>query len=179
VSRANKGRSPVHARRAVVALGSNLGDSIATLKAACARLAELKNSADFRVSPLYRSEAMGATVAQPDYLNAVASFDTIEPTLALWKAIETIEQALGRTRTQERNAARTIDLDLLLVGDEVLAAPTLTLPHPRMTERAFVLRPLVDIEPNIEIPGLDHAAAFLDRVATQRIERVAECVLWK
>jgi 2-amino-4-hydroxy-6-hydroxymethyldihydropteridine diphosphokinase len=165
-------------RRVMVALGCNLGDCVATLKAVCRDIAALPLANHFRASPVYRSAAIGGAGEQPDYFNAVVAFESTQATITLWHALERIERAHGRVRTRERNAARVIDIDLLLVGNATLATPSLTLPHPRLTERAFVLLPLLDLDPDATIPNLGRADAFLDRVRAQRIERVAQCELW-
>jgi 2-amino-4-hydroxy-6-hydroxymethyldihydropteridine diphosphokinase len=164
-------------RRVFVALGSNLGASIETLRDAVRRIAQLSQCANLACSSLYRSAPMATTSAQPDYINAVVSFDTTLSADSLWTQLVAIETALGRARTSERNAARAIDIDLLAVGDEQRNTETLTLPHPRMMERAFVLLPLLELEPDIEIIGKGRALTYLAQLAHQRIERLKDIQL--
>ena len=148
-----------------IGLGANLGDARAALRAAVRALAALPGTRVLRVSSLYRSAPVDA--GGPDYLNAVAELDTPLAPLALLHALQSIEQAAGRERPY-RNAPRTLDLDLLLHGDERLDSPELTVPHPRMGERAFVLLPLAELA-----PGLVRAEQ-LAAVTGQRIERVEQ-----
>lgn len=148
-----------------IGLGANLGDARAALRAAVRALAALPGTRVLRVSSLYRSAPVDA--GGPDYLNAVAELDTPLAPLALLHTLQSIEQAAGRERPY-RNAPRTLDLDLLLHGDERLDGPELTVPHPRMGERAFVLLPLAELA-----PGLVRAEQ-LAAVAGQRIERVEQ-----
>lgn len=131
--------------RAFVALGANLGDRLATLRAAVGELAALGDVT--AVSTVYETEPVGFA-EQPAYLNAVAALETSVPALDLLRALLAIERRQGRERSFA-NAPRTLDLDLLMYGDEELATPVLTLPHPRMHERAFVLVPLNEIAPDI------------------------------
>ncbi|MFT4243499.1 MAG: 2-amino-4-hydroxy-6-hydroxymethyldihydropteridine diphosphokinase [Acidovorax sp.] len=146
---------------AFIGLGANLGDAPAALRTALQALAALPETQLLRTSPLYRSAPVDAT--GPDFYNAVAALQTRLAPLALLRALQAIEQAAGRERPY-RNAPRTLDLDVLLYGDERIATPELTVPHPRMGERAFVLRPLADIAPERV------SAAQLAAVAGQRIE---------
>jgi len=148
-----------------IGLGANLGDARAALRVAVRALAALPGTRVLRVSSLYRSAPVDA--GGPDYLNAVAELDTPLAPLALLHALQSIEQAAGRERPY-RNAPRTLDLDLLLHGDERLDSPELTVPHPRMGERAFVLLPLAELA-----PGLVRAEQ-LAAVTGQRIERVEQ-----
>jgi 2-amino-4-hydroxy-6-hydroxymethyldihydropteridine diphosphokinase len=156
--------------RAYVGLGANLGDAAATLSAA---LAELDTIAHTRVaarSALYRTAPVDA--AGPDFFNAVAALDTRLPADALLDALQAVERRHGRQRSH-RNAPRTLDLDLLLYGDAVInEPPRLVVPHPRLHERAFVLVPLSQIAPEVEIPGQGHIRVWLEAVAGQRIARV-------
>jgi 2-amino-4-hydroxy-6-hydroxymethyldihydropteridine diphosphokinase len=156
--------------RAYVGLGANLGDARATLAAAFAALARLPDTALAARSPLYRSAPVDA--GGPDYLNAVAALDTGLAPLALLAELQRIENAHGRDRPH-RNAPRTLDLDLLLHGSACIDEPGLAVPHPRMHQRAFVLRPLLDLDPAIAIPRHGAASGCLAAVAGQRIEKVA------
>jgi len=155
--------------RAYVGLGANLGDGAATLRAALAELAALPGVRVQAVSPFYRSAPVDA--GGPDFINAVAALDTALAPLPLLEALLALEQRHGRERPY-RHAPRTLDLDLLLHGDARLDTGRLTLPHPRMHERAFVLRPLRDLAPQLVLAqgGLD---ALLAGLADQRIERLA------
>jgi 2-amino-4-hydroxy-6-hydroxymethyldihydropteridine diphosphokinase len=121
----------------------------------------------------YASAPLGAAQAQPDYVNAVALLCTALGPSALLSRLRTIERRLGRRRAsgEPRNAPRTLDLDLLLYGRCRIARPGLVVPHPRMHERAFVLRPLLDIAPDARIPGRGSARSWLRRARGQRIAR--------
>ena len=112
-------------------------------------------------SSLYSSAPMGPQ-DQPDYINAVAALRTALPALELLDALQAIEQAHARVRYQ-RWGPRTLDLDLLLYGQDIMKTPRLTLPHPGIAERAFVLLPLVECRPEIRIPGLGSAAQLLQQ----------------
>ncbi|MCE9685774.1 2-amino-4-hydroxy-6-hydroxymethyldihydropteridine diphosphokinase [Shewanella sp. AS16] len=133
-----------------IALGANLQQPVAQLDSAVQALAGLALPGSLRVSPYYASRPMG-DVVQPDYVNAVASLDTELAPLALLDALQAIENHQGRLR-QERWGPRTLDLDLLLYGDEVLSLPRLTVPHYGMRERSFVLIPLWDLAPELVLP---------------------------
>ncbi|MDR2240305.1 MAG: 2-amino-4-hydroxy-6-hydroxymethyldihydropteridine diphosphokinase [Zoogloeaceae bacterium] len=156
--------------RAYVGLGSNLGDPLATVQAAFAALRELPQTALAAASSLYRSAPVGLK-NQPDFINAVAALDTQLSADALLEELFAIEARFGRQRAFH-HAPRTLDLDLLLYGGETRATPRLTLPHPRMHERAFVLLPLLEIAPEAAIPGHGPAAALLDGVRDQRLQRL-------
>jgi len=158
---------------AYVALGANLGDPVATVRAAFSALASLADVRLLASSSLYRSAPVGLH-HQPDFINAVAALavdDAVLPAPTLLERLFAIEARFGRVRTV-KNAPRTLDLDLLLYGTERHTTPQLTLPHPRMTERAFVLAPLAQIAPGLEIPDHGALAALLPAVADQRIERL-------
>jgi 2-amino-4-hydroxy-6-hydroxymethyldihydropteridine diphosphokinase len=130
---------------AYVALGANLGDAAATLRQALVDLDTLPQTRVVTASSLYRSAPWEAS--GPDFFNAVAEVATTLDAHTLLAALHALEQAAGRERPY-LNAPRTLDLDLLLYGDEKIATPTLTVPHPRMWQRAFVLRPLAEIAPD-------------------------------
>ena len=152
-----------------IGLGANLGDARAALCTAVQALAALPRVRVLRVSSLYRSAPVDAH--GPDYLNAVAQLDTALAPLPLLHALHAVERAAARQRPY-RNAPRTLDLDLLLYGDERVDSPELTVPHPRMEGRAFVLLPLAELAPERV------SAAQRERVASQRIERVALAEEW-
>jgi 2-amino-4-hydroxy-6-hydroxymethyldihydropteridine diphosphokinase len=154
---------------ASVGLGANLGSPQATLGQALAALSALPRTTLVVVSPTYRSAPVGA--AGPDFFNAVALLRTELDPMALLHELQRIEALHGRERPY-RNAPRTLDLDLLLFGDACIDMPGLIVPHPRMHERAFVLRPLADVAPAAVIPGRGPVAECLNRVASQRLEKL-------
>lgn len=155
---------------AYIGIGANLGDALANVRDALARLAALPDGELLAVSSLYRSAPIDAS--GDDYVNAVARIATSLPAAELLQALHAIELAHGRERPY-RNAPRTLDLDLLLYGDAQIDDATLTVPHPRIQERAFVLLPLLELDPAIGIPGRGPAAQFLPSVADQAIARIA------
>ena len=154
---------------AYIGLGANLGDARGALDAASAALAALPDSELLRRSSIYRSAPIDSS--GPDYLNAVAELRTALEPLALLHRLQAIELAHGRERPY-RNAPRTLDLDLLLYGQTLTDSPELTLPHPRAHQRAFVLRPLAELVPDLVIPGRGRASELLVAVADQSIERL-------
>jgi 2-amino-4-hydroxy-6-hydroxymethyldihydropteridine diphosphokinase len=157
---------------AFVGLGSNLAHPRRQLARAAKRLARLPRTRLLRVSPNFVSAPLGTPGPQPDYVNAVAAVASGLPPRALLARLRSIERRHGRRRDADaRNAARTLDLDLLLYGRLRVALRELTLPHPRMHQRAFVLRPLVSIAPRVTIPGRGPARRLLPRVRAQRIAR--------
>ncbi len=155
---------------AYVALGANLGNPAATVLAAIGALANLDQSRVVHTSSLYRSAPVGIT-AQPEFINAVAALETTLAPEALLDALLEVEQRFGRTRA-EKNGPRTLDLDLLLYNQLELDLPRLTLPHPRLHLRAFVLLPLAEIAPNLHLPKRGTIAAWLPAVANQGISRL-------
>ena len=154
---------------AYVALGANIGDPTATVLAAFAALANLPESRVVHTSSLYRTAPVGLK-NQPDFINAVAALETGLAPEELLDALLDLEARFGRVR-RDRNGPRTLDLDLLLYDDIELDLPRLTLPHPRLHLRAFVLHPLAEISPGLTIPGRGHIAAWLPAVANQGIVR--------
>jgi len=156
--------------RAYIGLGSNLGDRQAHLDFALARLAELPASRMVAHSPTYRSRPLGG-MDQPDYYNAVAALDTRLPPLTLLDALQAIEQAAGRKRDGHW-APRTLDLDLLLYGEAVIDHPRLTVPHPGIAARDFVLQPLHDLDPDLVVPAAGTLATLLERCPRRGLMRV-------
>ncbi len=166
--------------RAWIGLGSNLNDPQTQLQRAVDALARLPHSQLMAVSPVYRSPPLlpptstpastpasqneNAPRYQPDYLNAVAGLETSLAPLDLLTALQAIEHAQGRVRG-EHWGARTLDLDVLLYGNTVLTHERLTLPHPGLHERRFVLQPLADIAPDLVLPDGRHIADLLARCA--------------
>jgi len=155
--------------QACVGLGANLGDAHATLHAALDALRALPHSELGAVSSIWRTAPIDSS--GPDYLNAVALLQTQLAPQALLAELQRIERAHGRERPY-RNAPRTLDLDLLLYGDETIATATLQVPHPRLHERAFVLRPLAEVAPALVVPGRGRVAELIAAVADQRVDRL-------
>jgi 2-amino-4-hydroxy-6-hydroxymethyldihydropteridine diphosphokinase len=144
---------------AYVALGANLGDAAHVIRAALQSLDALPETRLVRTSSLYRTAPVDST--GPDYINAVAELATALPALALLDALQQVENRAGRERPY-RNAPRTLDLDLLLYGNARMESTRLTVPHPRMTTRAFVLVPLAEIAP--QLVTAEQLAAVADQV---------------
>ena len=156
---------------AFIGLGANLDDPRDQVERALGELARLPQSILVARSSLWHSAPVGYA-NQPAFVNAVARLETGLSADALLDELKKVESAHGRARSFA-NAPRTLDLDLLLYGEEVRASPRLTLPHPRMHERAFVLNPLLEIAPEAVIPGHGSARANLQAVADQACERIA------
>jgi 2-amino-4-hydroxy-6-hydroxymethyldihydropteridine diphosphokinase len=144
---------------AFIGLGANLGDAKATVHAAAQELREACGLSDFTLSPLYGSAPIDSS--GPDYINAVARVRTTLSAQELLALLQAIEHSHGRLRPY-RNAPRTLDLDLLLYGNETVNDTNLIVPHPRMHERAFVLRPLADLAPDLRL-----AQGTLDQLLEQ------------
>ena len=157
-------------QRCFIALGANLGDPVATVKAAILALRQLPRTQFIASSSLYRTAPVGLK-HQPDFINAVVELIAVSPAPTFLQALFEIEARFGRQRSV-RNAPRTLDLDLLLYGDLLSDDPQLTLPHPRLHERAFVLAPLAEIAPQLRIPGHGSVGELLLRCADQQIERL-------
>ncbi len=136
---------------AYMGMGSNLGERLSLLQRSLELLQQEYPISISTVSPLYETEPVGGP-PQGLYLNACAAIETALPPVLLLRAMQEVEIKLGRVRTR-RWGPRTLDLDLLLYDTLIMHTPTLVLPHPRMTERLFVLSPLCDIAPNLVIPG--------------------------
>ena len=154
---------------AYIGIGANLGDARANVADAVERLQKLPGCTLMASSSLYRTAPIDSS--GDDYINAVARIATTLTAPALLAALHGIEQAHGRERPY-RNAPRTLDLDLLLYGDAVIDTPELVVPHPRITERAFVLVPLLELAPAIHIPGRGAAQDYLAAVADQGISLI-------
>jgi 2-amino-4-hydroxy-6-hydroxymethyldihydropteridine diphosphokinase len=135
-----------------IALGSNLGDRLEHLRAGIKWLEQHPDIGIRAKSRVYETEPFGVTNIQGAYLNAAAELETSLSAHELLNIMLEVERSQGRERL-ERWGARTLDLDILLYGTDIISEPNLEIPHPRMLERSFVLAPLADIVPNIEIPG--------------------------
>lgn len=157
---------------AFIGLGANLGEPEAQVRTAIAALGKLPKTRLVRASSLYRSAPVGYA-NQPDFVNAVAEIETELGPAALLEELLKIEVRLGRARTFP-NAPRTLDLDLLLYGAQIVAEPGLTVPHPRMHERAFVLAPLAEIAPEAVVPGKGTAATLLAACKGQDVAKVPD-----
>lgn len=155
---------------AYIGIGSNLGDAEDNVLYALSALDQLATTEVLVQSSLFRTAPIESS--GDDYINAVASISTSLPAEELLQALLQLEQTRGRERPYF-NAPRTLDLDLLLYGDAVITTDTLTVPHPRMTSRAFVLIPLLQIDPFVHIPGLGAAHQFAPSVADQAISKLA------
>ncbi len=157
-------------QRCFIALGANLGNPVVTVQKAILALRGLPQTQFIAASSLYRTAPVGLK-HQPDFINAVVELRAVSPALTLLDSLFEIEARFGRARSI-RNAPRTLDLDLLLYGEELSDDPQLTLPHPRLHERAFVLAPLAEISPQLMIPGRGPVSELLLRCAGQKIEKL-------
>jgi 2-amino-4-hydroxy-6-hydroxymethyldihydropteridine diphosphokinase len=158
-------------RRAVLALGSNLGERMASLQGAVDSLADTPDVWVTAVSPVYETEPVGAPAGSDTFLNAVVLLDTTLPAATLMDRALAIEDAFDRERPAEPNAPRTLDVDLIVVGDRRSHEDFLRLPHPRAHERAFVLKPWHDLEPDAVIPDAGPVADLLEKADQGGITR--------
>ncbi len=156
---------------AYVALGSNLDDPPAQVRAAARAVAAMAGVAALQTSPLYVSEPLGG-LAQPDYVNAVVGFLTTLSARQLLEHLQGLEAQMGRIRGPLHWAPRRIDLDLLVYGEQRLERPRLTLPHPGIVSRNFVLYPLSDIAPTLEVPGLGPVSRLRAAVGDKGLRRL-------
>lgn len=162
------GMKPI--RQVVLSLGSSLGDRLANLSGA---LKALEDTPDLRVvdiSSIYETDPVGGSDGDPDFLNLVVIADTTLQSRTLLERANAIEDAFGRTR-EEKNAPRTLDVDLIVVGSEESDTDELTLPHPRAHERAFVLAPWLELEPAGKIPGRGAVSDLLAALDTSGVVR--------
>ena len=150
-------------RRAVLALGSNLGERMASLQGAVNAIADTPDVWVTGVSPVYETEPVDSPAEAKPYLNAVVLIDTTLAASRLMDRALAIEDAFERERSEVRNAPRTLDVDLIVVGDRRSDDESLRLPHPRAHERAFVLRPWLDVEPDATLPDRGPVAELLDQ----------------
>lgn len=149
-------------RRAVLALGSNLGERAASLQGAVNAIADTPDVWVTAVSPVYETDPVDSPPDAKTYLNAVVLIDTTLAASRLMDRALAIEDAYERERGDVQNAPRTLDVDLIVVGDRRSNEPSLRLPHPRAAERAFVLRPWLDVDPGAELPDHGAVADLLD-----------------
>ena len=157
--------------KAYVGLGSNLADPAVQVRSAMAALASLAETRVEVCSSLFRSAPVGLR-EQPDFINAVCRVYTRLAPVALMHNLLEIESSHGRVRAGAKGGPRTLDLDLLLYGNESIQSAELTLPHPRLHERAFVLYPLLELEPDLVILGHGAVRDFLAGCAGQQVERL-------
>jgi 2-amino-4-hydroxy-6-hydroxymethyldihydropteridine diphosphokinase len=158
--------------KAAVGLGSNLGDRARNIADAVAALSDVGSL--YRVSSLYETAPIGGPKQGP-FLNAVAVFETELAARALLERCLDIERESGRER-RERWGPRTLDLDILLYGNDTIEEPDLTVPHPRMTERRFVLDPLLEVWPDVSLPDGTPLSSFAPAVASQRVRKLEKLV---
>jgi 2-amino-4-hydroxy-6-hydroxymethyldihydropteridine diphosphokinase len=157
--------------RAWIGLGANLGRPHDTLERALGALEALPRTQLLSVSPAYWTSPWGRP-DQPEFLNAVAGLQTAQAPIELLRGLLAIESDLGRVRTGPRWGPREIDLDLLLFDDLVLDSVELSLPHPRLHERAFVLVPLADLMPDLVVPGKGRVIDQLKALSAQALDSV-------
>ncbi len=156
---------------AYIGIGSNLQNPVAQVQEAIAELGAIPDSILIARSSLYGSKPMGAA-GQPDYVNAVVAIDTVLSPQALLQALQAIERRQGRERTGEKWGPRVLDLDLLLYGGRVINTAELTVPHPGLHERDFVLVPLEEIAGDINIPGRGTLSAFISRCENHSLRKL-------
>jgi 2-amino-4-hydroxy-6-hydroxymethyldihydropteridine diphosphokinase len=157
-------------QRAVISLGSNLGNRLETLQGAVDALEDTPGVRIKAVSPVYETEPWGVEPgSQPSYFNAVVLLKTTLPPSSLLERAHAVEEAFHRAR-DERWGARTLDVDIVAYADVVDDDPHLTLPHPRAHQRAFVLAPWYDVEPEAQLPGHGAVAALLDTLTREGVE---------
>ena len=154
----------------VFSLGANLGDRLATMQAALDRLASYDGIAVETVSPVYETDPVGGPADQPPYLNAVVLAEVVLTPRELIALTQHVERLLGRQRA-EKWGPRVIDVDIVAYDDEVSDDPEVTLPHPAAAERAFVLAPWLDADPEGILPGVAPVAVLLDKVCTEGVRR--------
>ncbi len=164
-------------RRAVLALGSNLGERMASLQGAVNAIADTPDVWVTGVSPVYETEPVDSPEGAKNYLNAVVLIDTTLAATRLMDRALAIEDAFERERSDVKNAPRTLDVDLIVVGDRRNDDDFLRLPHPRAAERAFVLQPWHDLEPEAEFPERGPIAVLLEKVDRSGLSRRDDLLL--
>jgi 2-amino-4-hydroxy-6-hydroxymethyldihydropteridine diphosphokinase len=164
-------------RKAVLSIGSNLGDSMAYLQGALDSLADTPDLSLVAVSPVYETEPVDSPVEAENYLNVVVLVDTPLSEQKLMDRCRAIEDAFDRERHDQRNMPRTLDVDLIVLGDRRSDDEALTLPHPRAHERAFVLAPWRDVDPDAELLDHGRVADLLEKLGTAGVDRRDDLVL--
>lgn len=159
--------------RSYIGVGSNLENPMSQVRAALTALRRLPDSTWLACSSLYRTAPVGIT-DQPEFVNAVAAIETRLAPTTLLQELFAIERGAGRRRGPVQGGPRTLDLDLLLYGDLEMASTDMTIPHPRMHERAFVLVPLFEIAPALWIPGREAVSTLLGKCETQSVARLVD-----
>jgi 2-amino-4-hydroxy-6-hydroxymethyldihydropteridine diphosphokinase len=157
--------------RVYIGIGSNLSDPVAQVLEAVEELEMIPDTILAERSTLYRAKPMGPE-DQPDYVNAVVAMDTLLSADELHKALISIEDLQGRTRDNEKWGPRIIDLDLLLYGQQVIDTATLTVPHPGMHERDFVIIPLEEVAGNLKIPGRGHLYSLINKCKSHSLKKL-------
>ena len=157
-------------RRAVLSIGSNLGERRNNLQGAVDSLADTPEVWVTAVSPVYETVPVDAPEGSKDFLNAIVLLDTSLSARTLLERALAVESAYGREPGGERNAPRTLDVDLIVLGDRQANDDDLVLPHPRAGERAFVLLPWLDVEPDAEIPGVGLVAELVEKVGREGVK---------
>ncbi|MDQ3615322.1 MAG: 2-amino-4-hydroxy-6-hydroxymethyldihydropteridine diphosphokinase [Actinomycetota bacterium] len=158
-------------RRSVLALGSNLGERLASLQGAVDSLADTPDVWITAVSPVYESEPVEAPTGSQNFYNAVVLIDTTLSAHTLLDRVLAIEDAFGRERTGVSGSPRTLDVDLIVIGDRRSDDDSLTLPHPKAQDRAFVLAPWHDVDPDAELLDRGPVAELLDKVGSEGVQR--------
>lgn len=158
-------------RRVVIALGANVGERLAAMQGAVDALGDTPDVWVTAVSPVYESAPVEAPEGSEDFLNAVVLLDTTLPAARLLDRALAIEDAFDRERSSVRNAPRTLDVDLIVVGDRRSDTDTLVLPHPRAAERVFVLQPWYDVEPDAVFPGRGPIADLLAALGSDGVAK--------
>ncbi len=158
-------------RRVVLSMGSNLGERLASLQGAVNSFADTPEVWVTGVSPVYETAPIGAPEGSKDFLNAVLCLDTTLSARTLLERALAIEDAFGRERGGEYGEPRTLDVDIIQVGDRIADDDDLKLPHPKAAERAFVLAPWHDVEPDAELLGAGPIAILLDKVGLEGVTK--------
>jgi 2-amino-4-hydroxy-6-hydroxymethyldihydropteridine diphosphokinase len=164
-------------RRAVISLGSNLGERLTSLQGAINALADTPEVWITGVSPVYETDPVDAPAGSETFLNAVVLLDTTLAATRLLDRAHAIEDAFGRDRSAGENSPRTLDVDIIVVGDRRRDDEVISLPHPRAAERAFVLQPWYDVEPDAEIPDAGLIAELLEKCDRSGLTRRDELAL--
>jgi len=165
--------------KAGIALGSNLGDRHANFMAARDAISKISGVSDVAASPIYETDPVGCEPGAQNFLNAVLEVSYAGQPLDLFKELRHVEVQLGRPADHARNVSRSIDVDLLYFGDTVLKTDRLTLPHPRIEGRRFVLQPLADIQPDRVLPGQTKTVSELLALAPQSAKVLRSSKQWE